>query len=84
MAFLNRKIWRGEAYAGLHVLKDLDGPETQMKYFSDSDIKVNECKLPVTYICIVYTRQLQSHVPIEKNVTTFDGPRFRSLFIVLG
>ena len=42
MALLNRNLWRGEAYAGLYVLKDLDGLETQMKYFNNHDIKVND------------------------------------------
>ena len=43
-------MYRGEAYAGLYILKELDGPGTQMKYFSKSNINVHYCKAPVIYI----------------------------------
>ena len=49
MALLNRNLWRGEAYAGLYVLKDLYGSETTVKCFSKSDIKFPDCK-PPSYI----------------------------------
>ena len=52
MALLNSKLWRGEAYAGLYVRKDLDGPGTHMRYFNKSDIIVHDCKPPVTYILL--------------------------------
>ena len=59
MALLNSKLWRGEAYAGLYVRKDLDGPGTQMRYFNKSDIIVHDCKPPVTYILLYLAIDVQ-------------------------